>query len=103
MSHLTGICMEELTQMEMQFGSNQLKRYIPIIPKLISPFVSTANHLQNTIGDINIQKTTASDNRIWKTCMCVNAETEQYYTEKGCTYTLIHVPNHQRLHTTIKY
>ena len=44
-SHLTGICVEELSQMEMQFGINQLKRYIPIITKLISPFISTANHL----------------------------------------------------------
>ena len=50
---------------------NQLKRYIPILPKLISPFISTASKLKDKICDINIKKTSASDDRLWKTCMYV--------------------------------
>ena len=97
--HLTGICLEEISQMEIQLGIDELKTYIPILPKLISPFLSTANHLQNVIGDINIKKTSASEDGIWQTCMCVNTETQQFHTEMDCAYTLIHVPNQHKLNT----
>ena len=70
-SHLKGICLEELSAMEMQMGINELQKYIPLLPKLISPFIATAFRLQNKIGDINLKKTTVSKDGLWQTCMCI--------------------------------
>ena len=92
-----------MSLMEMQIGINQLKRYLPILPKLISPLITTANNLQKSIGNINIKNTSASEDGLWQTCMCVCAETEQFHNEKDCTYTLIHVPNQAILHNKSKY
>ena len=78
--------------MEMQMGINQLQKYIPILPQLISPLIATAFRLQNELRDINLQQTSASNNGLWQTCFCINAETAEFHTENDYTYTLIHVP-----------
>ena len=92
-SHLKGLCIEEVSQMELQLCMKQLSLHLPILNKLLSPVVSIANKMQADIGTINLKETTASDEGIWQTCMCVNAQTTEFHTEMDCTYTLIHVPN----------
>ena len=92
-SHLKGLCIEELSQMEMQLSVKQLSIHLPILHKLLSPVVSIANEMQSDIGTINLKETTASDEGIWQTCMCINAQTIEFHTEMDCTYTLIHVPD----------
>ena len=88
----------------MQMDINQLKRYIPILPKLISPFISTASKLKDKICDINIKKTSASDDRLWKTCMYVcRCWNSAIYTENDCTCTLILVTNQAKSYTRYKF
>ena len=102
-SHLNGLCIEELSVMEMQMGINQLQKYIPILPQLISPLIAIAFRLQNELGDINLQQTSASNNGLWQTCFCINAETAEFHTENDCTYTLIHVPKQEKTNRKCKY
>ena len=58
--------------------------------------IATAFRLQNKLRDINLQKTLASNNGLWQTCMCINAETADFHTENDCTYTMIHVPKQEK-------
>ena len=65
LSQLKGLCIEELSQMEMQCGIKELSRHIPILPSVISPIVTTAHDMQNNIGNINIKETSSSKDGIW--------------------------------------
>ena len=103
MARYKGSCIEELSQMEMQCGIKQLSQHIPILPTLISPIISTAYFMQKSIGNININGTNDSDDGIWQTSMRVNCETQKFYTELDCTYTLLHVPHQKRLKGSSKY
>ena len=37
-----------------------------------------------------------SENGIWQSCICVNAETEVFHTEQDCTYTVIWIPKQSK-------
>ena len=79
-SHLHGLCIEELSQNEMEISVEQLSKHLPLLKKLLSPIVSMANKIQSTVGSINLKQTSASEKGIWQTCMCVNAQTTEYHT-----------------------
>ena len=48
--------------------------------------------IQDFVGGLNVAKVPLSGDGLWQTCICINAQTTQFYTEKGCTYIVIHVP-----------
>ena len=103
LSHYKGLCLEELSQMEMQCGIANLSNYIPLLPKLISPIIDVAFNLQQSQGDILLKEITGSKDGLWQTSMCVNAETQQFHTECDCTYTLIHVSQQVRKNNPAEY
>ena len=37
-----------------------------------------------------------SQNGVWQSCTCVNAETEVFHTEQDCTYTVVSIPNQSK-------
>ena len=102
-SHVNDLCIEELSQSEIQISIKQLSMHLPLLRKLLSPIVSTANRIQSTVGSINLKQTSASEEGIWQTCMCVNAQTTEFHTEMDCTYTLIHVPSQEPEQSAGKY
>ena len=52
LSHYTGKCIEELSQMEIQYGIATLTNHISLLPKLISPIIQTAYDIQKIEGEI---------------------------------------------------
>ena len=73
-------------------GISCMRKIIPNISNLILPIIEVAYNMQNEIGSVNLKKITTSANGIWQSEICVNAKTNQFYTEKDVTYTFITVP-----------
>ena len=100
---LEGLCVTELSQMELQCGITELQHHIPNLPSLISPIISIAHAQQKVKGDINLKEISSSKDGLWQINMCVNAETTQYHIERDCTYTIIHVPQQVKYNVSSKY
>ena len=91
--HTAGICIEELSQMELQTGIRHIEKMIPIISSLTSPIINTAYNMQNEIGDINLKQMSASNDGLWMIQMCIDAYTSDFHCEEECVYKLLQVPN----------
>ena len=87
-----GIGLEYLSQSEQQCDILSLSRHIPILPTLMYLIIKCADKLQATVGDLNLKETTVSEDGLWMTTVCINAETLNFHHEDDCTYTLIHIP-----------
>ena len=100
---LEGLCVTELSQMELQCGIAELERHVPNLPSLISPIIGISHAQQKVKGDINLKEISSSRDGLWQINMCVNAETTQYHIERDCTYTIIHVPQQVKYNDHSKY
>ena len=86
------ITCEQLCCVQVEKAVNLMKRLFPRINKLISPLLDVAYSMQETKGDINLQKVDTAEHGIWQSELCVNAMTKIFHTEFDVTYTLISVP-----------
>ena len=87
---------ERYTANEIERVIKDLTRVLPFIKKVISPVLESANHLQSTIGNVNLKQVPSSKYGCWQTSICVNAQTQEYHNESDCTYTIITIPKQRK-------
>ena len=67
------------------------------IKECVTPVLHVANLLQSSKGDIKLKEPAYSDYGVWKSVLCINAETKEIYNEDNCSYTVITVPRQQAI------
>ena len=99
------IIIEELIARELKQGIDILSSLQPAMSfkECISPVLNVAKKLQESIGDIKLKESSYSDYGIWKSVMCVNAETEEMHSEDDCSYTVITVPRQDAMKNKREY
>ena len=88
----SAICHELLCAYQVVHAMNSLKKSFPHISSIVSPILTSANHLQRKQGNVNFMSTFTSKIGLWQTSININATTGLFHTEKDVTYTLISVP-----------
>ena len=89
--------MEEQSSIELINGVSDLCTVIPNLKDYICPILSHAYEIQNVLGPLNMKPVQVSEHGMWQTCICENAETTQLHTENDCTYTVISVPEQEKI------
>ena len=95
--------LEESMNIELKNSILTMKNKFPFLATVISPIVGVAFKMQTQHGNINIEKTGASEVGIWESTLSINAVTKELHTEDDVTYTVIDVPLQMKRKENIKY
>ena len=83
---------DELCAIDLKTGVLSLVSIIPNIRDYIAPTLNITFLLQSNIGNLNMKKTSVTDEGMWQNSICVNAQISILHTENDCTYTVIATP-----------
>ena len=93
---------DNTTDVEVNYAVDTMKRMSPNIKNLVSPVLDVAYDVQFSVGGINRQKISGTDDGVWHNQISVNATTAQFYTEKYVTYTMVSVPRQKKRKNVIR-
>ena len=80
-----------------------MARIIPDLLRMISPLIEVSYDIQETEGNIDIKRSSASETGVWQSSLSVNDVTKGYHTEHDVTYITIKIPTQEKKSTERKY
>ena len=100
---LCGNTIMEMMNLELKASIMRLNRVFNNMHTMITPVMHIAHAMQSNVGNIGIQRTSASDAGVWQSSLCINAVTKGWHTENDVTYTIISVPYQTERNHDIQY
>ena len=85
---------------EIKEAVSSIMKFIPNIKFFVSPLLdSLAYYLRNNNQKKILTDVASKDYGCWQSTITVNAQTLQSHNEMDCTYTLISVPNQDKMNS----
>ena len=82
---------------ELNKGVSCLISVVAILKDHTTPTLNVIHKLQSDKLDLNMKKTSVSDQGTWQNLFCVSCQTTDFHTENGCTHTIITNPNQKEM------
>ena len=88
--------LESLLARSLADGVSLLSKYIPSFKLLLSPLITSAIKLQDTIEENIITEVPTAESGTYQAQPCINASTSHFHCEPDTGLTLIYIPKREK-------